>query len=351
MSSQEPDQAWPMDQLQAVVASKLAGDQAFAALLPKKQRKLILKLAKESATAISKDLLKRAPKMLAWRRKSQAAFETRNLCRWRKAFDLIETLWVCSEEMGRNFHQHFRADAVLTQDYVFEAISSIHAKSLLVGEEMICLMKGGFADAALTRWRTMHELSVMATLLRQEGQDLALRYLAHADVQAAKDIDPDDLTDDVELQATKERADYALSRFGSDLKKHYGWGCELIGKPMPTFEDLEKRAGKTEARSIYKYASQHIHSNHRPYDALLGVAESVEHVLLVGSSNAGMVGPLTLASMSLAEVTTLYLNTRPNFDRVVCAGVLMRMATRMNRLATRLEEKTLRAAKKRKSKT
>jgi hypothetical protein len=125
--------------------------------------------------------------MLVRHRTDFDGFTRRNLRRWRGAFDLLETIWVCCEEMGRNFNQHFRPEAVQTENFVFEAMTSVHAKSLLVTAEMLCLMKGGFADAALTRWRTLHELNVVATLIFREGQELALRYLAHAHVQEAKD--------------------------------------------------------------------------------------------------------------------------------------------------------------------
>lgn len=348
MAKRGTEKAWPMDELQLALVESLEKSNGFEELSPKKRAKIILKVTRKSAKAIGKDLLDRAPKMLAQRRSLQIGFEARNFRRWRKAFDLIETLWVCCEEIGRNFNQNFRPEAVQTQDFIFEAMTTIHARSLLVGEEIICLMKGGFADAALTRWRTLHEFTVVAILISQGDQQLALRYLAHADVQAAENMDSDDLAKDDSLQALKARSDYRLAQFGDSLKKHYGWASDLVGKKQPNFEDLEKKAEKSEIRYFYKYASQHIHSNHRACDQLIGVTESDEPILLVGSSNSGMVAPLTLASMSMAEITALYLNTKPNFDRAIYTAALMTMAARMNKLASRLEKTTLQAAQKRK---
>jgi len=347
----DADSVWAMDELENGILDLLSQNEEYRALPPKKLAKIIAKTTEKTAKAIAKDLAFRAPKMLAQWRKETAGFERRNFRRWRKAFDRIEMIWVCCEEVGRNFNQHFRPEAVQSQNFVFEALTSIHAKSLLVAAEMICLMKGGFPDAALTRWRTLYELNVVGTLIVREGQDLALRYLAHADVQAAKAYDGTEGVSDADLRELQARAAYAVSNFGNELTKHYGWACALTGKKQPNFEDLERLADKTDGRSIYKQASQHIHSNHRKYDELLGVSESNENMLLVGRSNSGMVGPLTLASLTMVETTSLYLLTQPNFDRSVYSIVLMRLAAPMHSLAERLERRTFEAAQKRRAHT
>lgn len=310
-------------------------------LPPKKFEKAILKISDDIATEIEKDLISRAPKMLRQSRRDASKFESRNFSRWRPAFDLIETLWVCCEEIGRNFNQCFRPEAIANQDFVFEAITAIHAKSLLVLSEMICLMKGGFADAALTRWRTLYELNVVAILIAQEGQDLALRYIAHADVQAAKDIEPEEQSRDEEAEILLRRANYAISQFGEDLQKHYGWACVLVGKKQPTFKDLETISGKADGSNIYRQASRHVHSNHRTYDEMLGLSESDEMLLLVGPSNSGMTGPLILGAYTMMEITSIYLLSKPNYDRLIYSRVLSKIAHRLPKVANRLEKQTL----------
>jgi hypothetical protein len=295
---------------------------------------------------LEKTLMKRAPKMLARRRKDQAGFDNRNLHRWRPAFDLMEVIWVCCEEIGANFNRHFRPEAAQDQDYVFEAMTHLHARALLVVSEMICLMRGGFADGALARWRTLHEINVITVLVREQGQDLALRYLAHSQVQHAKDIQPEEAAVDKELQLLKERSDRAIAQFGKELLNDYGWAHNLTGQRKPTFRKLEELACRTEDHGLYKHASLHVHGNHRAADALLGMCESQETVLLVGASNSGMSGPLTLASASLVENTILLISTRPNLDRAAFMATLLRMSGRMHKVATRVEKKTLKAARK-----
>jgi len=334
----EERQPWPMNGLEQSFRERVHADDFLKSLAPKKFEKVVRQITDDAVKVITADLLSRAPDMLVRHRKEHDGFSSRNFKRWRGAFDLLETIWVACEEMGANFNRHFRPEAIQTQNFTFEAMTAVHAKSMLVTAEMICLMKGGFADAALTRWRTLHELSVVAALLSVHGQKLAHRYLAHSHVQEAMDIEPEELERDEEAKGRKAKSDFCLAQFGDDLKKHYGWACELTDKKRPTFEDLEKLADKSIGRIIYKRASQHIHSNHRGYDQLLGVGESEETLLLVGQSDAGMAGPLILGAMTLVEVTSVYLMMIPNLDRTIYTRVLLSLSRRLHAKARALEK-------------
>lgn len=316
-------------------------------LTARQMERVVEQTTKSAGRDFYRGLIETAPDMLADRRKEREGFERRNFQRWRKAFDLIETIWVSCEELGRDFSQHHRPTAVAEQDYVFEAMTHLHAKALLVTAEIICLLKGGFADGALTRWRTLYETSVVAFLIRQEGQELALRYLAHSRVQAWNETQDEDETD--ERQRLKAQAEYAIETFGPELKRRNGWACAITGQKNPTFEKLAELAGKTDGKSLYHHASLHVHSNHRALDELLGMCEAQEDILLVGPSNSGMVDPLTLAALSMVESTTLLLLTKPNLDRLAFVNTLSRMANRMNKLASEIERRTFEAAQRRKA--
>ena len=241
--------------------------------------KQVARVAEQTVKSAGRDgyrtLIEIAPDMLADRRKEQGGFERRNFQRWRKAFDLIETLWVSCEELGRNFNQHHRPTAVAEQDYVFEAMTHLHAKALLVTAEIICLLKGGFSDGALTRWRTLYETSVVAFLIRQEGQELAMRYLAHSRVQAWNEVQDEEVETD-ERQRLKAQAEYAIENFGPELNRRNGWACAITGRKSPTFEKLAELAGMADGKTLYHHASRHVHSNHRAFDELLGMCEAQE---------------------------------------------------------------------------
>ncbi len=340
---------WPMDELQHDFEKIIR--QAFEkgnSLTERQIERIASGTVKAAGRLFYRSLIDRAPPMLAERRKQQAGFESRNLRRWRKAFDLLETIWVCCEELGSAFNGHHRPQAVQEQDHVFEAMTYLHGKALLVTSEIICLLRGGFADGALARWRTLYENNVIATLIRQEGQELALRYVAHSRVQAwlREGAETYNLpNEDAELQ---KQAEFAISTFGEEMKHRHGWASKLVGKKKPTFKDIAAKCGQGAEGGVYEYASHHIHFNHRMFDELLATSESEQNVLLVGPSNSGMVGPLTATALSMVEATSLLLLHKPNLDRLALLDSVWRMAKRMNKLAGGLEKRTFEAAKKRK---
>lgn len=339
---------WAMDELQHDFEKFIRKAFEEGNILTERQiERIVSRTVKSAGGLFYRSLTESAPPMLAERRKQQASFEARNLRRWRKAFDLLETIWVCCEEMGSAFNSYNRPEAVKEEDHVFEAMTYLHAKALLVTSEIICLLKGGFADGALTRWRTLYENNVIATLIRQEGQELALRYLAHSRVQAwlRAESEPDHSPgDDVELQ---EQAEFVISTFGEEMKLRHGWASKLVGKKKPTFKDISARCGHEPEGGIYEFASQHIHFNHRMFDELLATCESEQNILLVGASNSGMVGPLTATAICMVEATFLLLLHKPNLDRLALLNSVWRMANRMNKLAGSIEKRTFEAAKKR----
>ena len=343
--------AWGMDELQKYFEKVVHEAIEEGKPLTQKQiERLAAKTVKDAGRLSHRLLMDAAPPMLAHRRKEMLGFQARNFTRWRKAFDLMETIWVCCEELGSKFNENHRAEAVQSEDYIFEALTYLHAKALLVVSEIMCLLKGGFADGAMTRWRTLYETNIIGTLIRQEGQELAFRYVAHSRVQAwmRRQIDDDD--DGADQDELERQAEYALTRFGETMKVRHGWACELVDSKRPTFRSIAKKAGYDPAGGVYEFASRHIHFDHRMYDDLLAVSESKSSVLLVGPSNSGMVTPLVVAANGITEATFILLSHKPTIDRLAILDSIWRMTKRMDRLAAGLERRTFQAELKRRSK-
>jgi Family of unknown function (DUF5677) len=65
-----------------------------------------------------------------------------------------------------------------------DVLLRLHARACQITEEIICLLESGFADGAMARWRTMHEITAVSSLMNRHGEDLAERYIAHQIVEA-----------------------------------------------------------------------------------------------------------------------------------------------------------------------
>jgi hypothetical protein len=59
----------------------------------------------------------------------------------------------------------------------FETLLRMHARSCQISSEILELLKGGFADGAMARWRTLYELSVISNYLVDKPNELIQRYL------------------------------------------------------------------------------------------------------------------------------------------------------------------------------
>lgn len=293
-------------------------------------------------------LLANAPAMLRERREEDQGFEERNFKRWQKAFDALETMAEIAGEVGEACDKEGRAQALSENDYRFEALSQLFPRALLVTREIVHLLKGGFPDAALSRWRSLHELSVTAMFISQNDGTIALRYLASFDFQAkraARQFNQHAERANLKPFSSEELADIdarsilAIDAVGVELKSDWDWASPAIEKEKPNFSDLEKAVGLDHWRPRYKWASQHVHSGHRPSDKLLGACEAKQPLMLVGRSNSDFTDPLHMTAISLMQITTTVLLKNPNIDRVVYSKILLTLSDNVGQLALACESR------------
>lgn len=283
------------------------------------------------AAVMLKILHKNAPKMLRTRRRALGAFTRRHNRRWGRPLDLLEMFHVVCEEIGGGYNTEHRPKAAKDRDLRFEAVVSLHAKAILVSNEILCLLQNGYADGALSRWRTLHELAVTALFLSAADQDTAERYLLSFHTQAFKamrqyqsyskraKLDP---FTPKQVRAIEEAQQRVVMRYGKQIASDYGWAAKALQKEKPSFHDIEVATGLDHWRPRYKWASQHTHSNFRPRSSLLGAAGAKQDILLVGPSNAGLTDPAHMAAISLLIATTALISMEPDLDYLVTMTLL-----------------------------
>lgn len=89
-------------------------------------------------------------------------FESRNVDKWEQAFCLFDSYIQLAFEVVSEYRKHNESTAEKAEDHQFIALIQLHAKAILVARETQALVSAGFADGALARWRTSHELAVCA---------------------------------------------------------------------------------------------------------------------------------------------------------------------------------------------
>ena len=121
-----------------------------------------IKLAGRYARFMRRHLRAQKRAALKKEREDRSGFEARNFQRWKRGFDALEFFCGVAHEVGSAFNTTFRSEVKAQQDHRFEALTHLHARAILVTEEVLCLLRGGFPDGALARWRSLHEIAVHA---------------------------------------------------------------------------------------------------------------------------------------------------------------------------------------------
>lgn len=104
-----------------------------------------------------------------------AEFRERLEERWGDGLGYLRMLLTCCREMGRETFKRHRRSRSRRHTHRRWAMLRLHARACQVADEEICLMENGFADGAMARWRTLHELAVVAAVISEGDDDLAER--------------------------------------------------------------------------------------------------------------------------------------------------------------------------------
>lgn len=162
---------------------------------------------------------------------------------------------------------------------VRHVLCMLHSNATTILYEIRTLLSEGLWSGGAGRWRALHELTVTAKLIAEQGADLAERYLNHSHVVQTErlaryweahhrgPVPPD------ELARRKRVAESLVRRFtlpnedGRTFKDTYGWAAPLmpIGKSgkltRPTFDKLEKLAGLEDLRLLVNGAHGLVHAD------------------------------------------------------------------------------------------
>ncbi len=244
--------------------------------------------------------------------------------RWGNALDSLRLLLGICLEMGYTFNHEYRPQASKNKDFVFGALTALHARGCQVGQEILVLLENGFADGGHARWRTLHEIAVTASFISHHGKDVAERYLFHSTIQeysameqyqkyalvlGQKPFAP------TEVNRLKNQCDKLITRFGPDFEHDYGWAANVLSKKDLTFAKIEKNAGFEHLRPYFKMSSSNIHAGANAISYRLGLPKE-RNLLLAGSSIYGLDEPGCSTTYSIGLLTATLILTRPGLGNL-----------------------------------
>jgi hypothetical protein len=311
--------------------AELPEDQAVALLqCDERLGKIVRGEIEYVVPTIFQALVENAPDMLRERRASLNEFERVNFEKWGRALDLFEALLVIALEAGSAINSAYRPTAFANKEIRFLVLTTLHARSCQIAGEVLALLKSGFADGAHARWRSLHEVAVIAFVLAGGEDDLVERYVLHEQVEEYKAaleyqnycarLGYTPYSDD-EIRVAQKRCEDLLARFGKPFRNQYGWAADRLGNKKPNFVHIEQMAGLDHLRPYYRLASHNIHASSKGSTFRLGKRPSHDF-LLAGPSSIGLGDPTHGTAISLYQATVALLATWPNLDRLVVLRVM-----------------------------
>jgi hypothetical protein len=293
--------------------------------------KLVESQAKRTSKRVLKDLKSRWPEEHAQQESDLAGFRKRLEERWGKPLGQLRMLLTMVREWTGNAHEREKARRTHKNKQLRQILIRLLVRGCQVTDEIICLLENGFSDGAMARWRTLHEISVVAAVISQHGAPLAERYLDHQAVESKRAMEKYLLCyQDLgvrplplrEQRKIKKAYDRAVAKYGPSFKTDYGWAAVYLKNQRPTFADLEKEAGRAEMRSYYQMGNDNIHAGIKSMYVRLGLLDY--EGLLAGRSNGGLTEPGQNTAHTLTQLAGLVCLSEPTLLDDLVAGDMIR---------------------------
>ncbi len=258
-----------------------------------------------------------------------SGFHTRMEETWGQPLAKLRMLLTIAREWCGEAHQDADETVPRGQSRLKKLMVRFLVRSCQVTDEIICLLENGFADGAMARWRTLHEIGVVAAAIAKYGEDAAERYMAHQAVESRramrkyidcyKELGYRPLGARTEKRIEK-KYQAAITEYGESFKGDYGWAAHHVKKKHPTFADLEADVGYGQMRAHYQMGNDNVHAGVKSMYVRLGLLNDYDS-LLAGRSNAGLTDPAQNAAHTLTQIAVLVCLS-PKLDDVVAANIM-----------------------------
>jgi len=321
--------------------------------------KVLPEMAERLSKKVLKDLKVRWRDEHAQQEVDLSEFRGRMEQRWGQSLGQLRMLLTMVREWCESAHHRESGRRKHKKKQLRHVVIRLLVRGCQVTDEIICLLENGFADGAMARWRTLHEIAVVAAVISQGGEAVAERYLAHHAVESKRAMDKYVVCcTQLGYRSPSKRAqarilkayDKAIACYGKPFRTDYGWAAAHLKNDRPTFADLEAAAGRAEMRSHYQMGNDNIHAGIKSMYFRLGLLDY--DGLLAGRSNAGLTEPGQNAAHTLTQLAGIACMSEPSLDDCVIGEMLTMLRNEIPRSFARAEirlrrdDKAFRSAKR-----
>lgn len=263
------------------------------------------------------------------------AFKERLFLTWEHPLKRIDSLIYMCTEIVNEINKEYREGSG-GKSSKLNISTRLHARTLQVSSEISSLLKGGFADGAMARWRTLHETTAILIFIANGDEDLSERFTDFQSVLRVKaanrynkhsgDLGFSSFSPEA-IDAFKLENEEILKKYEEGFKNDFGWAVKALNKTpgrnvRVQFKEIEEFVGLDFLRVHYGFANQYIHAGIDSIGYKLGTSISNKDILLCGPSNEGLIEPIQCTSLSLIQATQAMISVSPSDERLLYSSVL-----------------------------
>jgi len=289
------------------------------------------KIVEDFSDLLAQDLDRKQHEFVEDIHSELAGFHRRLFETWQAPLTRLDSLIAMCMEVGSEINAEYRSSGKYAKSVRRNITIKLHTRAVQIGNEISCLLKGGYADGAMARWRSLHEATVTLALLSRHDDTLSSRFVdfqAVVRLKAATEYNEHhsvlgfEAFDQAELAKFQIERDAMLAKYGQQFASENGWAIDLLKQKRVTFKDIEKFVDMNYLRPQYAFASKNIHSGVDSIGYKLALSMSNQETLLAGPSNEGLIDPIQCTSYSLIIATGELIDTAPDDERAIMERVL-----------------------------
>lgn len=296
-------------------------------------------------TMFEKQVKRESKKILKQNREDISKFKKRLNKTWKSAINQLEVFISFNLEYGVIVSDSYRQKN--PNDIKFETLLRLHARSCQIACEILELIRAGFADGAMARWRSLYEISVLANFLEKGTEELCQRYLDYYFIENHYEtleyqknherLGYEPLLEE-EIEESKNLDEAQKEKYGNDFGKLYGWVGDALPKRKWNFAGIEETIEFKYMRSFYKMANNSVHSGAKGFIYTLGQYDS-NGVMLAGPSNYGFADPGQNTAFSLFQTTLTLSEFETYLEDSLYIKIGMNMLDELSEEFVRIQKK------------
>ncbi len=247
--------------------------------------------------------------------KEQIDFVRENINEWHKAYleadeynlNHIEGIWgngfalyKCYIESSTRFCDEYLKYIEKNKKFetnsdgksVFTALRYINGRAIHIANEILILLKNGYADGAYARFRTLFESSVIADFIVKHGDEAATKYMEYK-------------------------------------KERYGWASDILNIKNPNFYDIAENSNiKKEYFDLwkkeFKLCHKLVHASPQATFTRIALNKLMDNIL-IGPCDDGLSLPAVNSIEALYHIHCLYFGWDNEFMPLLWINVLKKI--------------------------